>query len=120
MGLKRNIEIKIRLTEEERDLLSRRMKESGIQNRELFLRKMAFTGYILRLDMSEVHETLRLLANATNNINQLAKRANETRSIYASDMIALREEVGNMRLQVSDAMKLFRKVRKFLNPVDKK
>jgi len=120
MGLKRNIEFKIRFTEEERDLLFRRMSESGIQNREAYLRNMALAGYILRLDMSEVHETLRLLANATNNINQLTKRANETRSIYANDMIALREEVGNMRLQVSDAMKLFRKVRKFLNPVDKK
>jgi hypothetical protein len=120
MGLKRNVEIKIRLTEEERDLLSQRMKDSGVQNRELYLRNMALTGYILRLDMKEVHETLRLLANATNNINQIAKRANETRSIYANDMIELREEVGNMRLQVSDVMKLFRKVRKFLNLVERK
>ena len=120
MGLKRNIEFKIRFTEEERDLLFQRMRESGIQNREAYLRNMALTGYILRLDMSEVHETLRLLANATNNINQLAKRANETRSIYANDMIALREEVGIMRSQVADVMKLFRKVRKFLNLAERK
>jgi predicted transcriptional regulator len=75
---------------------------------------MALTGYVLRLDMSEVRETLRLLANATNNINQIAKRANETRSIYANDMIQLREEVGNLRSQVSDVMKVFGKIRKLM------
>jgi hypothetical protein len=112
MGVKRQVIIKIRLSEDEKDLLSQRMRDSGMQNREAYLRKMALTGYILRLDMSEVRETLRLLAIATNNVNQLAKRANQTRSIYAADMIQLQEEVGNMRSQVSDVMKVFSKVRK--------
>jgi len=111
---KRKIQIIIRLTDDEHDILTQRMLDAGIQNREAYLRKMALTGYILRLDMSEVRETLRLLANATNNINQLAKRANETRSIYAADMVQLREEVNSMRSQVSDIMKVFGKVRKLL------
>jgi hypothetical protein len=87
------------------------MQDADMQNREAYLRYMALTGYILRLDTSEVREALRLLSNATNNINQLAKRANETRSIYANDMILLREEVSGMRSQVSDIMKVFRKIR---------
>ena len=88
------------------------MREMGINNQEAYLRKIALTGYILRLDLSEVRETIRLLANATNNINQIAARANETRSIYASDMVQLREQVGYMRSQVSEIMKVFGKVRK--------
>jgi hypothetical protein len=76
---------------------------------------MALAGYILRLDMSEVRETLRLLANATSNINQGAHRANETRSIYASDVVQLREEVEKLRAQVSDVMKVFGKVRKLMD-----
>ena len=115
MGVKRNIVIKIRLTDDEKELLSQRMRDAGVQNREAYLRKMALTGYIVRLDMSEVREALRLLANATNNINQVAYRANETRSIYAADMIQLREQVGNMRSQVSDLVKVFAKVRKLLD-----
>jgi hypothetical protein len=111
---KRKVQIIIRLTEEEQDVLLQRMRDAGVQNREAYLRSMALTGYILRLDMSEVREVLRLLANAASNINQLTKRANETRSIYASDMIQLREEVGNMRSQVSDVMKVFAKARKLL------
>jgi len=64
--------------------------------------------------MSEVRETLRLMSNATSNINQLAKRAGETRSIYANDMIQLHEDVSGLRAQVSDVMKVFSKVRQFM------
>ena len=86
-----------------------------MSNQEKYIRKMVLTGYILRLDMSEVRENLRLIANATSNINQIAKRVNETRSIYASDMIQLRQEVGSLRSQVSDALKVYAKVRKFMD-----
>jgi hypothetical protein len=112
---KRNVRVVMRLTEEEQDILLQRMDDAGTQNREAYLRKMALAGYILRLDMSEVRETLRLLANATSNINQIAHRANETRSIYASDVVQLRAEVEKLRAQVSDVMKVFGKVRKLMD-----
>ena len=111
---KRKIRVEMRLTDDENDIFSQRMREVGIKNRDAYLRRMALTGYILRLDMSEVRETLRLLANATNNINQIARHTNETRSIYAADMVQLREQVGYMRSQVSDIMKVFGKVRKMM------
>ena len=109
---KRKIRAVMRLTEEEHGILLARMRDTGISNREDYLRRMALTGYILRLDMSEVREALRLMSNATSNINQLSKRANETRSIYAHDMVQLRDEVGNLRTQVANVMKVFNKVRK--------
>jgi hypothetical protein len=62
------------------------MAAAGIRNREAYLRKMVLDGYILRLDLSDVKEMTRLLSNATNNLNQIAKRANETRNIYESDI----------------------------------
>jgi hypothetical protein len=102
----------MRLTEDENDIFQKRIRDSGIQNMDAYLRKMALTGYILRLDTSEVRETLRLLANATANINQIAARANESRSIFASDMVQLQEEMNNIRSEVSDIMKVFNKVRK--------
>jgi hypothetical protein len=111
---KRKKQVMMRLTEEEHDLLLQRMNEADIQNQEAYLRNMALTGYILRLDLSEVRETLRLIAKSASNINQVAKQVNETRSIYARDMITLREEVANLRSQVSDVMKVFGKVRKYL------
>ena len=111
---RRKIRVEVRFTEEEYATLLQRMSNAGMKNMQAYLRKMALTGYILRLDNSEVRETLRLMATATNNINQLAKRANETRSIFAQDMVHLHEEVANLRGQVSHAMKVFSKVRKFM------
>lgn len=110
----RKIQEVMRFTEEEHAIFLQRVQDSGIQNKQAYLRKMALTGYVLRIDMSEVRETLRLIANANSNINQVAKRANETRSIYAADMIQLREEVGDLRSQMTEIMKVFGKVREFL------
>jgi hypothetical protein len=63
-----------------------KMTAAGIRNKEAYLRKMALDGYIIRLDLTDVREMTRLLSNATNNLNQIAKRANETRSVYESDI----------------------------------
>ena len=109
-GSRRNIEVKMRLNEVERDILFNRMHDAGIQNREAYLRQMALTGFILRLDLSEVRHALRLMSNATSNINQLTKIANETRSIYANDMVILQKEVKNLCQQISSVMRVFHKV----------
>ena len=114
-NLKRNVSILFRLTEDERELLKNRIQASGVRSQEEYLRKMALTGYILRIDITELRETLRLMSNATNNINQIARRANETRSIYASDMIQIREEIGKLRGQVADALKVFKKAKKLMD-----
>ena len=118
----RKIQVKMSLTEEEFEILKQRMRDKGVQNREAYLREMALTGYILRLDLSEVRENLRLLANSASGINEIAKRVNETRGIYASDMIQLRGEVGNARTQVSEMVKVFGKIKKFfeLVPAEKR
>ena len=88
---KRNREIVItfHVTEQERGLIAEKMAEAGIRNREAYLRKMALDGYIIRLDLSSVKEMTRLLSNATNNLNQIAKRANERRSIFEGDIKAM-------------------------------
>jgi len=62
------------------------MAAAGIRNREAYIRKMILDGYIVRLDLSDVRKMVQLLSNATSNLNQIAKRANETRSIYESDI----------------------------------
>ena len=43
-------------------------------------------GYIIHLDMSDIQEMIRLLRICSNNLNQYARRANETGSIYAADV----------------------------------
>jgi len=75
-----------RVSESERDLITQKMEVAGIRNKEAYFRKMVLGGYILRLDLSDVREMTKLLSNATNNLNQIAKRVNADGSIFASDI----------------------------------
>jgi transcriptional regulator of met regulon len=76
---------------EERDMIERRMAQTGIKNMRAYMLKMAVDGRVIHVELESVREMVRLLSNATNNINQIAKRANETGNIYASDVEELRE-----------------------------
>ena len=67
-------------------MIAEKMEAADIIDRDAYLRKMSLDGYIIRLDLSDVKELTRLLANATNNLNQIAKRTNETRSVFANDI----------------------------------
>ncbi len=51
-----------------------------------YLRKMALDGYILRLDLPELKEILSQLRYMGNNVNQIAKRANEVGVIDEMDI----------------------------------
>ena len=75
---------------EERDLIEKRMAQAGIKSLRAYLLKMALEGQIVRIELDSVKEMVRLLSNATNNINQIARRANTTGSIYAADLDELR------------------------------
>ena len=76
----------VRFKPGDRDIVRRKMKEAGINNMAAYIRKMAIDGYVVRLDLSDVKEVSRLLRINANNINQYAKRANETGSIYLGDI----------------------------------
>ena len=62
------------------------MREAGTTNMGANLRKMALDGYILRLDLPELKEMLSQLRYMGNNVNQIAKRANEVGVIDEMDI----------------------------------
>ena len=82
----------VRFKEGERDIVRRKMEEAGIRNMAAYIRKMAIDGYVIRLDLSDVKEVARLLRINSNNLNQYAKRANETGSIYLEDIKELQRK----------------------------
>ena len=78
--------IRVWIRKEDRELIEKKMEEAGISNLSDYIRKMAIDGYVIRLDLSDVKEVSRLLRINANNINQIAKRANETGCIYQADL----------------------------------
>ena len=88
---KHNIPIMFWVTEQERDLIEQRMAQIGTVNMSAYLRKIAIDGYVLKLDLPELKEMISLLRRSSNNLNQIARRVNETGRIYDADMECLRE-----------------------------
>lgn len=82
----------VRFKKGERDLVRKKMAEAGISNMAAYIRKMAIDGYIIRLDLSDVKEVVRLLRINSNNLNQYAKQANTNGSIYYADIQKLQQQ----------------------------
>ena len=83
---KRNIQIIIRVTEKERALIEEKMQQIPTLNLSAYARKMLIDGYIITLDLQEVKGHTAQLQKIGVNVNQIAKRINETGRIYADDM----------------------------------
>ena len=67
-----------------------RMQEAGISSLTAYMIRMALHGYVMVMDLSDLKEVLRLLQISGSNLNQYAKKANETGSIYHEDIKELR------------------------------
>ena len=83
---KREIQLKFRVTPEEQALIHQKMEQYGTENMAAYLRKMAIDGYVLKLDVPELKEMVTLLRRMSSNVNQIARRMNETGRIYEVDM----------------------------------
>ena len=82
--------VTIRLTDEETKIIEEKMKQSGISKTAVFFRKMVLDGLVLKLDLPEIKEMISLLRRSSNNLNQIAKRVNETGRIYEDDLMEIR------------------------------
>ena len=93
----------IRLSSSELERIRLKMSEVEVVSLSSYIRKMALDGYCVKLDLQDVKEMVSLLRRCSNNLNQYAKRANETGSIYAEDIKDLQnrfEEIWNVAKEI--------------------
>ncbi len=88
---KREIQLKFRVTPQEREMIEAKMAQLGTTNMAAYLRKMAIDGYVVKLELPELRELVSLLRYASNNLNQLTKRAHETGRVYDADLEDIRQ-----------------------------
>ncbi len=75
-----------RVSKAELDIIRQKMQEVGVRNMGAYLRKMAMDGYCIRLDLGDLKKVVFLMRYASNNLNQYARKANETGSVYLEDI----------------------------------
>ena len=92
----RSVPIYVWVRPDELEVIRERMAEAGIRNMSAYIRKMALDGYCLNLDLPQLRRMAYLLQMCSNNLNQYAKRANESGKIYATDMEDLRQRLDEL------------------------
>ena len=84
--LNRSINMGFRVTGDEQEMIYERMKQANISTLREYLLKMAVDGRVTKIDLTEINQCTRLLRNVSNNINQIAKKANETGNVYFAEI----------------------------------
>ena len=87
----RQNELKVMLNNDELYILERKLKQSGMDSKSAFIRHLILYGYVYDIDYSCLHEMNTLLANTSNNLNQIAKRVNMTGNVYKDDLNEIKE-----------------------------
>ena len=100
----RTIGLYFKVSPEEEALIQKKMEQAGIRNKRAYLRKMAVAGYIVHVDMGSMMELIRLLRSVAGNTNQIARRCNETRNLYAEDVEDLRKGYASLQKQLAEAV----------------
>ena len=107
----RPIQVKFRVTPEERVLIDKRMAQAGTINMAAYLRKMAIDGYVVKLELPELRDLISLLRRTGNNFNQIARRVNSTNLIYEDD-------IHEMKLMIDKTCEATNKVLEKLAAID--
>lgn len=89
-GRKRTVQIKFRVTEEERALIEQKMKLIPTDNMAAYLRKIAIDGYIIHVDHSDIKTMTAEIQKIGVNVNQIARRVNATGNVYAEDIAEIK------------------------------
>ena len=61
-----------------------------------YIRSMTLHGNVVQIDLSQVAPFVNGMRTISNNINQIARKANETHSVHAVDVMQMRNEVSDL------------------------
>ena len=98
----RKNQLKIYLTDEEKEVFEKKMKLANCKTMSHFLRKCVLEKEIYVVDLEPFRNLQWLLSNATNNINQIAKATNTTGVIYKKDIDYMREKIEKLAKEIWD------------------
>lgn len=108
---KRDKQLKIWVSQEEQEMIRQKMAEFGTENMGAFVRKMVIDGYILKLDIPELKEIIRLLGPIGNNVNQMARKLNAGGSIYRAVIAEINAKLDAIYKQLEKILKRLAKIK---------
>jgi len=97
---KRNNQLKIYLTDAEKEVFEKKMKLANCKTMSHFLRKCVLEKEIYVVDLEQFRNLQWLLSNATNNINQIAKATNTTGVIYKNEIESMNKQIEKLSKEI--------------------
>ena len=86
----RPVRIEFRATEQEHQLICRKMEQLGTKNMGAYLRNIVIDGYIIKVDYTEQKKLAAAVSRVAGNINQICRRINQTGHFYEDDILELK------------------------------
>ena len=82
---KRDILLRVFVTEAERDMIYEKMQQYGTDNFAAYARKILIDGYVINTDLSDVKAIYAELQKIGVNFNQIARKVNGMTRFYEQD-----------------------------------
>ena len=98
------------VNEDEKFFIEKKMEAAGWTNFRNFVLHCLVRGEIVKLDVAEIREMNTLLRNVSNNINQIATRANSTGNVYAADLADIQARQGALWEQQNKMLSAINKI----------
>lgn len=96
---------------EEWEQLQGKMSEAGMTSFSAYSRELLLKGKINHYDFSELKQLNASIGRIAGNINQIAKRCNENKSVHTNDVEQLRREFQTLKADYQErVVKLLRKI----------
>jgi len=92
--------LKFRCTESEKELIKFKAEQSNYFRVSDYLRKQAVNGKVLKLNDDWYVNVMRQVSGMANNLNQIARHVNDTKTVYQSDMSDLKMILFNLGLHI--------------------
>ena len=96
----------IMLTDEEKELFDKKLKESGLKNMRQLITKSVLSRDIYVVDTTPLYDMNTLLSRISSNINQIAKIANTNGVTYKKDIDEIKEMQHTFAKEIFEIMKL--------------
>ena len=105
----RNHQLKIYLSGEEKEFFKEKMKLAKCRTMSHFIRKCVIEKKIYEVDLEPFRGLQGLLSNATNSLNQIVKRVNQTGIIYRDDIEDMKKSIEKFSKELWDIHSLLLK-----------
>jgi len=103
----RDVELKLFLSQEENELLAKKMEQVGTNNKSAYVRKMILDGMIVKTDFKALKDLSNEINKIGVNINQITKQLNEMQNISSDDISDIKNMLRSINQKQKDSMSLF-------------